>query len=153
MALQFDMFLDEESRQPPRRHPGTASTRHAPVLAEADMVQHLTETGRYRILSKLKPRAIAEIVRPEFPLRGVILDTETTGVDHRKDEIIEIGAIAFTFDAAGSIGDVTGLYGGLQQPSIPISAEITKLTGITDEMVAGQFIDTTALRNLTEPAT
>ncbi|ASY71546.1 Polymerase epsilon subunit (plasmid) [Sinorhizobium fredii CCBAU 25509] len=84
------------------------------------MVWQLQETGRYRILKKLEPRSVTTAARPGFPLKGVILDTETTGLNHRKDEIIEIGAIAFTFDDAGAIGDVIGVYGGLQQPSIPI---------------------------------
>jgi len=152
MALQFDMFLDEDGQQPPKRRHGTASARHASVLTEADMVQHLAETGRYRIPRRLEPRSVTEVVRPELPLSGVILDTETTGLDHRKDEIIEIGAIAFTFDAAGNIGDVSGLYGGLQQPTVPIPADVIKLTGITDDMVAGHAIDTAALRDLIDPA-
>jgi DNA polymerase-3 subunit epsilon len=153
MALQFDMFSDDERETGRKRGCGVPSIREpARELTEAEMVRHLQGTGRYRILRKLEARAVAEVVGPEFPLRGVILDTETTGLDHRKDEIIEIGAIAFTFDAAGNIGDVIGLYGGLQQPSIPIPAEITKLTGITDAMVAGQLIDIAALRNLIDPA-
>jgi len=119
---------------------------------EAEMVRILEATGRYQILKKLEPRAIAAIPRPGYPLRGVILDTETTGLDARKDEIIEIGLIGFTFNHAGEIGDVTGIYGGLQQPSIPIPADVTRLTGITDAMVLGQTIDMTAVRALIEPA-
>ncbi|MBB3659912.1 DNA polymerase-3 subunit epsilon [Rhizobium sp. BK650] len=85
-------------------------------------------------------------------MRGVVVDVETTGLDYRIDEIIEIGAIAFTFDPSGRIGDVTGVYAGLQQPMKPIPADITRLTGITDEMVAGQLIDTASLRMLVDPA-
>lgn len=121
-------------------------------MDEADMVAHLAATGRYRILQKLEARQVATNIRPEFPFRGVILDTETTGLNHRKDEIVEIGVIAFTFDERGAIGDVTGVYGGLQQPSVAIPAEITKLTGITDDMVAGQIIDMPTLRPLIDPA-
>lgn len=44
------------------------------------------------------------------------------------------------------------MYGGLQQPSLTIPSEITKLTGITNEMVAGQVIDMAALRILIDPA-
>ena len=123
-----------------------------PVLSEDDMVRHLQATGRYRILKMLEPRSVAASARPGFPLTGVILDTETTGLNHRKDEIIEIGVIAFTFDEAGNLGDVIGVYGGLQQPSISIPPEITRLTGITDDMVAGQMIDVHQLRALVEPA-
>jgi DNA polymerase III subunit epsilon len=151
MALQFDMFSNDNGDVRPRRG-RTAPAGRTTELSEDQMVEHLAQTGRYRILRKLEPRAIAAVVRPEFPLRGVIVDTETTGLDNRKDEIIEIGAIEFTFDAAGNIGDVIGLYGGLQQPSIPIPADITRLTGITDEMVAGQAIDIVALEALIEPA-
>jgi DNA polymerase-3 subunit epsilon len=85
-------------------------------------------------------------------LRGVILDTETTGLNHRKEEIIEIGLIAFSFDQAGAIGDITGAYGGLRQPEKSIPLEITKLTGITDEMVGGQTIDMQRLNELVAPA-
>jgi DNA polymerase-3 subunit epsilon len=121
-------------------------------MTEAEMVAHLAASGRYRILQKLESRKTAEFVRPGFPLNGVILDTETTGLNFRNEEIIEIGLIAFTFNERGEIGDVTGVYGGLQQPNKPIPAEITKLTGITDEMVSGQMIDMRAVRALVAPA-
>ncbi|SSC73908.1 unnamed protein product [Ciceribacter sp. T2.26MG-112.2] len=49
-------------------------------------------------------------------------------------------------------GDVTGIYGGLQQPSVSIPSDITRLTGITDDMVAGELIDMAAIQALIEPA-
>jgi DNA polymerase III epsilon subunit-like protein len=121
-------------------------------MGEEDMVRHLSQTGRYRILTKIVPREVAPNPRPEYPLKGIILDTETTGLNARKDEIIEMGLIAFTFDVAGNIGDVTGIYGGLQEPTVSIPPEITRLTGITDEMVVGQTIDMMALEALVEQA-
>lgn len=155
MAEQFDMFSERAALG----HVVTRGSSNAAKpdkntipMSEEDMVRHLSQTGRYRILQKLMPRAIAPFARPAYPLKGVILDTETTGLNARKDEIIEIGVIAFTFDATGRIGDVTGIYGGLQQPSVSIPIEITRLTGITDDMVAGQSIDTAALRALIGPA-
>jgi len=84
------------------------------------MARDLEATGDYRILRRLPRRPVVEHARPGFSLKGVILDTETTGLDHRREEIIEIGAVAFTFNDAGEIGDVTGVYGGLQQPGVPI---------------------------------
>lgn len=153
MAEQFDMFssgvagaaVQSEREASPKR-------RVSREISEQDMVDSLLETGRYRILKKLEPRPVATTVRPGFPLRGVVLDTETTGLSHRKDEIIEVGAIAFTFDVDGCIGDVTAVYGGLQQPTVLIPSDVTRLTGITDAMVAGQSIDRSALAALIEPA-
>lgn len=155
MAEQFDMFSEQPtSIQLASRNSAKSikSEKHAARMSEEEMVQYLSGTGRYRILKKLMPRAVATSLRAQYPLRGIILDTETTGLNARHDEIIEIGVIAFTFDHAGGIGDVTGIYGGLRQPKAAIPAEITKLTGITDDMVAGQSIDMAALQALIEPA-
>jgi DNA polymerase III subunit epsilon len=152
MKQQFDLFGTGEVREPEvkARSPSTHDVRG--IADEIEMVRRLEETGRYRVLRKLVARTIADALRPGFPLRGVIVDTETTGLNARKDEIIEIGIVAFSFDAAGNIGDVTGVYGGLQQPSVAIPADITRLTGINDHMVAGQVIDIARVQALIEPA-
>ncbi|MBY3021443.1 3'-5' exonuclease [Rhizobium leguminosarum] len=149
---QLDMFakaspVTAKARGPARRRPSQ------PVVhSDEDMARALEESGNYRILRKLVARPIASVKRPGFSRLGVILDTETTGLNHRSDEIIEIGAVAFTFNDDGAIGDIVGIYGGLQQPSRPIPPEITRLTGITDAMVKGQLIDIQSLRTLIEPA-
>ncbi|MBY3029627.1 3'-5' exonuclease [Rhizobium leguminosarum] len=149
---QLDMFakaspVTAKARGPARRRPSQ------PVVhSDEDMARALEESGNYRILRKLVARPIASVKRPGFSRLGVILDTETTGLNHRSDEIIEIGAVAFTFNDDGAIGDIVGIYGGLQQPPRPIPPEITRLTGITDAMVEGQLIDIQSLRTLIEPA-
>ncbi|PTM87160.1 3'-5' exonuclease [Mycoplana dimorpha] len=149
MTAQFDMFADDA---PTVIRRSRSDGRATPVMTEDDMVRHLQETGRYRILMKLQPRPVVQLPDSAFPLRGVIIDTETTGLSSRKDEIIEIGAVAFSFDATGTIGAVTDVYGGLRQPSRPIPADITRLTGITEAMVAGQVIDFDRLEALVTPA-
>jgi DNA polymerase-3 subunit epsilon len=149
---QLDMFakaspVTAKARGPARRRPSQ------PVVhSDEDVARALEESGNYRILRKLVARPIASVKRPGFSRLGVILDTETTGLNHRSDELIEIGAVAFTFNDDGAIGDIVGIYGGLQQPSRPIPPEITRLTGITDAMVEGQLIDIQSLRTLIEPA-
>ncbi|MBY2933304.1 3'-5' exonuclease [Rhizobium leguminosarum] len=149
---QLDMFakaspVTAKARGPARRRPSQ------PVVhSDEDMARALEESGNYRILRKLVAHPIASVKRPGFSRLGVILDTETTGLNHRSDEIIEIGAVAFTFNDDGAIGDIVGIYGGLQQPSRPIPPEITRLTCITDAMVEGQLIDIQSLRTLIEPA-
>lgn len=149
---QFNMFSDGPPTPPAKSSLKMPAGRTADVaLSGQEMVDHLAATGRYRILRKLESRPVVGSLRPEFPHKGIILDTETTGLNHRKEEIIEIGLITFTFDDHGSIGDVIGIYGGLQQPSRPIPREITKLTGITDHMVAGQKIDMEAVETHVAP--
>ncbi|MBW9052454.1 3'-5' exonuclease [Rhizobium mesosinicum] len=152
MGQQFDFFPPDENK-PHKASASIIPKADGPNVAnEEAMIRHLQATGRYRILTRIEPRPIVLNPRPGFLMRGVIVDVETTGLNHRTDEIIEIGAIAFTFDPSGRIGDVTGIYAGLQQPMKPIPADITRLTGITEEMVAGQLIDTGSLRALVDPA-
>lgn len=152
MKQQFDLLGTEPTTKTAAELPLPAKSGARSVQNEIEMVRQLEETGRYRVLRKLEPRVVVAAARPFFPLRGVIVDTETTGLNARKDEIIEIGIVAFSFDETGAIGDVTGFYGGLQQPSATIPNEITRLTGITDDMVAGQMIDVPQLRALVDPA-
>jgi ATP-dependent DNA helicase DinG len=59
----------------------------------------------------------------------VAIDIETTGLDPKKDAIIEIGAMRF--DGKRILGKWTKLI----NPGRPIPPEITQLTGITNEMV------------------
>jgi len=151
MKQQFDLFGTGEVREPEAKAQSVPRDGVQGVQDKIDMVHRLEETGRYRVLRKLEPRATADAPRPGFPLQGVIVDTETTGLNARKDEIIEIGIVAFSFDEVGNIGDVTGIYGGLRQPSVAIPADITRLTGITDAMVAGQTIDIARVQALIEP--
>lgn len=60
----------------------------------------------------------------------VVFDFETTGLESTKDEIIEIGAVKI------SKGKIVSTFSTFVKPSVPIPAEITELTHITDEMVA-----------------
>ncbi len=110
-------------------------------------------TGAYRVLRSVHPRE----TRPDHHLApgeavAVIVDVETTGLDHRQHEVIELGMVAFVHDANGRVGPVIGAVSMLREPSIPIPPEITRLTGITDAMVAGQVLDLDAVRALLGPA-
>lgn len=153
MNSQMDMFgrgPDEGEKQSANR---ATTEKPTPRVADTEeMARALEATGAYRVIRKLVPPEISPDPRPGYPRIGVIVDTETTGLSHRTDEVIEIGAVSFTFNDAGEFGDVIGVYGGLQQPSMPIPAAITKLTGITDAMVIGQSIDQRQLDLVVGPA-
>jgi ATP-dependent DNA helicase DinG len=60
-----------------------------------------------------------------------VVDLETTGYDLERDHIIEIGAAIMRGP------DIVETFTTLVDPLVPLSTEITKLTGITPEMVAG----------------
>ncbi|MDY8110783.1 3'-5' exonuclease [Fulvimarina sp. 2208YS6-2-32] len=146
-ARQADLFATEPDNAPAARAPGNSNKKAQAFVwpmardDEERVVEKLQETGRYRIQRQLTPRPIVQnhVVVPGQSI-GIILDTETTGLDHRKDEIIELGMVAFTYDASG-VRDVIGVFSQLREPAVPISAEITNITGITMDMVAGRSID------------
>lgn len=67
----------------------------------------------------------------DFNTPLVAFDTETTGLAHANDYIIEIGAVHF------GINGVTGEpFSALIKPPVPIPPGITAITGITDDDVS-----------------
>ena len=105
------------------------------------MVAALEASGEFRVLRKLKPRE-AIVPPPGTPIRqGLLVDVETTGLDTDHDEIIELAMVPFTYGLDGKIFEVGPAFHRFREPSNPIPPEITALTGITAEMVAGQSID------------
>ena len=74
-------------------------------------------------------------------VRASYVDLETTGLDPSIHKIIEIGILTFDFDSkTGKILKLISEYCSFHDPGVPIPPEITKLTGISDEMVKNQKI-------------
>lgn len=71
---------------------------------------------------------------------GVAADVETLGLNYEKDAIIQLALTPFAFTADGKITGVAEAFAWHEDPGVPIPPEITKLTGITNEMVARQRI-------------
>ena len=111
------------------------------------MAATLEASGDYKILRRLVPRSISTAPLDPADRVGVILDVETTGIDHRVDEIIELGMVRFSYSAADVVTGVTDTFQAFREPPVPISAEITSLTGITNDMVAGQRIEAAAVED------
>ncbi|GAB7550529.1 3'-5' exonuclease [Novosphingobium sp. 11B] len=111
----------------------------------------LAENPEYRVLRKLRP--VAGFHRPVPGARnriGVAIDVETTGLDYESDRIIELALQRFRYDDAGRIVQVGQARVWREDPGVPLDPRITKLTGLTDEVVADQVIDDTlALEILT----
>ncbi len=103
------------------------------------LVMRLTSTGDYRILRRLQASWIASTDRRSSPY-GIFLDTETTGLDHSSDTVIELAMLPFDYAPDGRVLSLGEPFVGLRDPGRPIPAPVTALTGITQEMVEGSAI-------------
>lgn len=149
----FERFGTEAPvRSAARDGSARASRTRGPISPEA-AAKVLEASDDYRVLRRLRPRAVDG---PRLPSGGeklvVIVDSETTGLDHRHDEVIELGMVGFVHDGRGGIVSVVGEFSALQEPSGPLAPEIIRLTGITDEMLAGRRIDVDAVEAFIEHA-
>jgi DNA polymerase-3 subunit epsilon len=107
------------------------------VIAEA-----LDSTGRYRVARRFESRRRYADADGSPTLRGVYVDTETTGPDTERDVVIELALLPFEYSPAdGRIFEVGEALAYLEDPGRPILPEITALTGISDPDVAGRRID------------
>lgn len=122
-------------------------------MTQEQLVDALEATGNYRVLHRLTERTTFELDDGAEKKIGLILDVETTGLDTVKDEVIELGMIAFEFGAAdGRVYRVLDTFSALRDPGRPISPEITRITGITDELVAGAEIPAVLVAEFAEKA-
>ncbi|OKO69019.1 3'-5' exonuclease [Bradyrhizobium sp. AS23.2] len=110
-------------------------------LTLAAMAEALAKSTDYRVLRRLARRETFAPSNGQATKTGIVLDVETTGLDQKKDEVIELGMVKFDYLADGRIAGLKDVFSSFNEPSVPIPPEVTALTGITAEMVAGQRID------------
>jgi DNA polymerase-3 subunit epsilon len=112
----------------------------------SQMAQALENSGDYRVLRRLVPRAVITPAAADQKIKvGALFDVETTGLDAKTDEVIELGMVKFAYCPDGRVAHVIDCFGSLNKPTNPIPAEITTLTGITNDMVADKRIDDDAV--------
>jgi DNA polymerase-3 subunit epsilon len=81
--------------------------------------------------------------------RVLILDTETTGLDWRAENIIELAMLAVDVDMQSGqpVGELE-VYEDFEDPGRPIPPEIVKLTGITDQDVKGHQLNEAKIKDM-----
>ena len=85
--------------------------------------------------------------------RVLILDTETTGLDWRAENIIELAMLAVDVDLqTGQPVGAVEVYEDFEDPGRPIPAEIVKLTGITNQDVEGQKLNEDKIKEMVQGA-
>jgi len=111
-------------------------------MSETDLIKQLEETGNYRVIKKLEPQEFYNADDGSDKKTAVFLDVETTGKDPEKDEIIELGMVAFEYNLdSGKIYRILEKFNELEEPTIEISEEASEVNGITMEMVKGHKIN------------
>lgn len=119
-------------------------------LTLATMAEALAKSADYRVLRRLVPRTTSPPSIGQSTKTGILLDVETTGLDQTKDEVVELGMVKFDYMPDGGIAGIKGVFYSFNEPSEPIPPEVTGLTGITNEMVAGQRIDEAAVSSFVD---
>lgn len=96
----------------------------------------------YRVIRRLKPRLSWPTASGDSICRVIVLDTETTGLDHSRDKIIELALLRVDIDLATGlpVGEVQ-VYDELEDPGMPIPKEVQDITGINNAMVQGHRLD------------
>ena len=119
-------------------HKAIAVTDHGNVQAFPEVMLALKKSGAdLKVLYGMEAyyvndtaRALYGKDRPPFDSEMVVFDIETTGLSNASCEIIEIGAVTV------KEGAIVSRYASFIRPEKPISEEITRLTGITNDMVS-----------------
>lgn len=96
----------------------------------------------YQVLKRVPMEFTPKFASPSAKVFvATIIDLETMGMDATQHEIIEMGLLCFLFTNEDGILEIKHQYNALNDPCKPIPAEITRITGISNEEVAGKTID------------
>lgn len=111
----------------------------------------LSLNADFRVLRRLVRKQHYHTNPPAILLRGLILDTESTGTDTRVDKVVELGMALFEFcPLTGQVYRVLKTFNQMEDPGMPISEGATAVNGITDDMVAGKKFDEPEVQAFTE---
>ena len=114
-----------------------------------DWATRLAASPDYRVLRSFIPVRQYNLPDVPAPKTAAAIDVETTGFDPATDAIIQLSLIPFTYDVeSGKIFEVLDAVTCFDDPGRPIPLEITDITGIRDEDVAGKCIDEAAVSAL-----
>lgn len=81
------------------------------------------------------------------------IDIETTGFSPKVDALTEIAVALFRYDQdTGRILGIVDQLSSLEEPRIPISMRVARLTTITTELTQGRTIDWTSVRRVIDQA-
>lgn len=104
------------------------------------IAQQLDQSEDYQVLRRFQPVSCYHPDRGETLHTVCIIDTETTGLDTERCEIIELGYQILSFDSHGQFYEVLCAKNFLNEPKGVITPEVTQVTGLTMDDVKGHQI-------------
>ncbi|MES2977855.1 MAG: 3'-5' exonuclease [Pseudomonadota bacterium] len=120
-------------------------------LTPAQMAEALEQHPDFRVLRRLVPSLHFPGEVSERVMKVLVLDTETTGLNSSRDKLVELALLRVHVDLlTGKPVGAVDVYDGLEDPGIPMTAESSAVTGISDEMLRGQSLDEARIAELIE---
>lgn len=152
--------LSFEFEPPQGRNAPPAVADAAQPLTPEDMARLLERHPDFKVLRRLVPvQDYGPLVpvgtdgQPQAAVRVLILDTETTGLSHASDRIIELALLLVQVDpVTGRPFGPVDTFEGFEDPGMPIPEVAKQVTGIDDDMVRGQRLDDARVQALIDRA-
>ncbi len=123
------------------------------AIEEAELIRPDTQAdpANWRLIRRLQMPDRFNDPQGGAVKRALVIDVETTGLSTENDDVVQLAMLPFDYEAeSGLILTVhkAMAFDSLREPAVPISAEASLITGITDKMVAGKSIDDAAVANV-----
>jgi DNA polymerase-3 subunit epsilon len=93
------------------------------------MAEALARSDDYRVLRRLVPRKTFAPAIGQGTKVGILIDVETTGLDQKQDEVVELGMVKFEYLPDGRIASVRDVFSSFNEPSAPIPLRSSRSPG------------------------
>ena len=133
----------------------TKNELHSFSLSEILNAEAKQYAEDFKVLRRLViPYQINQVESP-IAKTGLVVDVEATGLSLDDDDVVQLGMLPFSYDAAsGKILHVhkDQAFVDLREPAVPMSAEASLITGLANEDLAGKRLDEAEIERLAASA-